>query len=486
MKEIEELATLTKQWLLYDQVLGVLYWDMEVMMPPKGSAARSEQLSFLAVKKHEAVTNPRIGQLISTLENTTLSEVDAAMVREAKRTYERATKVPAALVQAMTEHDATTTLVWREAKEKNDFSLFAPALERTIALKREYAAHIDKYADPYQVLVHDFEQDLAVEQIEKEFAKLRESLVPLIKKISRAKQPPVFKEPVIPQQSAEVLSKEIMRVFGMDMEFSRLDVTPHPFSFWVGDARITTNYRNFWYPITSTAHEAGHALYELGVKRDLPGPLGQVTSLILHESQSRFWENHVFSNRSFLEFFVPLLNKTYSMHFTVDELYRELNRSEPSLIRTEADEVTYSMHVILRFEIESKLIRGEIAVRDVPRVWNEKMHQLLGVAPKTDAEGCLQDVHWSQGGFGYFPTYVLGSALAAMWWEAVQKAVPDVDKQLARGETKHVLVWLREHVHQYGAIYPMNELVKKATGKLFSVDAYVKYLTEKYSALYAL
>jgi carboxypeptidase Taq len=473
----------------------LLSWDQQVMMPEEGTPARSQQLSTLSALQHELLTEDEVGDLLDELEAETLSPDQAAVVREVRRDYERAVRVPTDLVQRISQKTSEALPIWEQAKAENDWSQFAPHVEELVDLKRQYAEYVDPDADAYEVLFADYEPCLSLERAEEILTEIRETLVPMIDEI-RASETPITTDAFAGTFDTEVqeeVAREALTMLGYPWERGRLDTSSHPFSTGTQfDARVTTRFKEED-PIdalTATIHEFGHATYNLGLPdEEYATPLGEHRGLSVHESQSRLWENHVGRTEAFWERFLP----TMAEHFpaleevTTREAYESVNQVyEDNPIRVEADELTYHLHIVLRFEIERALIAGELDVEEVPEVWNDKMEEYLGFRPETDAEGCLQDIHWSHGSFGYFPTYSLGSAMAAQLFSAAEDDLGDVDELTREGEFDTLKTWLRENVHRHGQRYETNDLVREATGEEFSADAFTDYVTEKYGALYDL
>ncbi|MFC6826728.1 carboxypeptidase M32 [Halopelagius fulvigenes] len=476
---------------------GILSWDQQVMMPDEGTPARSQQLSTLSSLSHELLTEDEVGELLDRLESSELTDEQAAVVREIRRKYDRANSVPTELVEEISTTSSEALPAWKEAKAEDDFSKFAPYLEKHVELKREYAEHIDPDKDPYEVLFEDFEPCLPLEQAESILEELRDTLVPMIERIRESDAElatdAFSSKGTYDEAAQEELCRDALSTLGYPWERGRLDVAPHPFSSGTTfDARVTTRFDEAdpLGAVTSTIHEFGHANYTLGLPdEEHATPLGESRDLSVHESQSRLWENHVGRSEAFWKLFLP----TFKEHFeqaedvTVEEAYEAANQVyEDNLIRVEADELTYHLHIIVRFEIERALISGELDVEDVPEVWNDKYEEYLGVRPETDSEGCLQDIHWSHGNFGYFPTYSLGSVMAAQLFAAAEDDIGDVYARVEEGDFEALHEWLTENVHRHGSKYETNELVVEATGKDFAADDFVAYVTEKYGDLYDL
>jgi len=471
---------------------GVLSWDQQVMMPKGGTPARSKQLSTLSSISHELLVEGPVGELLDDLENITLTADQQAVVREVRRQYVRAERVPRNLVEEISEATSEALGAWESARENDDFGQFAPHLEQLVELKRQYAEHIDPEADPYAVLVADYEPCLPLSQIESVLDELRETLVPLIEDIrdSDAELATDAFDGTYDTESQEELSRDVLELLGYDFDRGRLDVSTHPFTSGNQfDCRVTTRFDEHD-PIgalTSTIHEFGHAYYTLGLPDEQFGtPLGEHRNLSVHESQSRLWENHIGRSEAFWSLLLPKFKDAFpeAEALSVREAYEAANQVyDENFIRVEADELTYHLHIIVRFEIERELIGGELSVEDVPSRWNELYEEYLGITPPSDAMGCLQDIHWSHGSFGYFPTYSLGSVMAAQLYDAAEAELA-LDDKTTEGDFEPLGEWLRENIHQHGQRYETNELVVEATGEDFSADAFTEYVTEKYSALY--
>lgn len=478
---------------------AVLAWDQETFMPDGGAEARAHQLSTLESRAHEQFASDPTGELLDqaaeTIDDPDSLDPDVSLVRVTRRDYERARRVPSSLVATLSEATSKAKRAWAQARQQNDFAAFAPHLERLVDLSVEKAEALGYEEEPYDALLEEYEPGLTTTDVATTFATLREDLVPLVDAIAGA--PPIDDAPlhgVFPQEQQTAFGEQVLADLGYDFDRGRQDVSAHPFttSFAPGDVRITTRYDESFLPsaLFSTIHEGGHALYEQGIDPDLARtPLANGASLGVHESQSRLWENHVGRSRPFWRHYFPRLQTAFpdALGDTDPEaFYRAVNRVAPSLIRVEADEVTYNLHVMLRFELERGLIDGSVAVNDLPRLWNEAMDEYLGVTPDTDAKGVLQDVHWSQGAFGYFPTYTLGTLMAAQLMEAMQEDLPNLHERMAQGEFTLLLAWLREHVHRYGRMLTAPRLLDRTTGAALSAAPWLRYARDKFGALYDL
>ncbi|ELZ51579.1 carboxypeptidase Taq [Halorubrum distributum JCM 9100] len=491
----DALLDRVQRWNAVGSASGVLGWDQQVMMPEGGTPARSKQLSALSSVHHDMVTADETGELLDELDDADLTDEQAAVVREVRREYERADAVPVELVEEISETGSEALQAWEEAKAEDDFDEFAPYLEKHVELKREYAEHIDPDRDPYEVLFEEFEPCLSMERAESILTELREALVPMIEEIRESDVELAVDtfEGTFPEDDQEALSREALELVGYDFDRGRLDVSSHPFTSGNQfDCRVTTRFdeNDPLGAVGSTIHEFGHAQYNLGLPQEHFGtPLGESRDLSVHESQSRLCENHVGRSKAFWEEFLPVFQEHFPQteEATVQDAYEAFNQVyEDNLIRVEADELTYHLHIVIRFEIERDLIRGDLDVEDVPEVWNDKYEEYLGIRPDTDSEGCLQDIHWSHGNFGYFPTYSLGSVMAAQLFEAAEDEIDDLHGKIADGEFGDLHDWLGENVHQHGSRYETNELVVRATGEDFSADAFLDYVDEKYGELYGI
>ena len=484
-----------KRYNAVESATEVLSWDQQVMMPEGGTPARSTQLSTLSSLSHELLVDEDIGRYLEELDETSLTPEQQAVVREVRREYVRAARVPRDLIEKISTATTEALGAWESAREHDAFEEFAPHLETLVELKRQYAEHIDPDADPYAVLFAEYEPCLSLSKTADILDELRETLVPLIEEI-RASDTDLATdafEGTFDTDSQESLSREVLATLGYDFDRGRLDTSTHPFTSGNQfDARITTRFNEHdpLGAITSTIHEFGHAYYTLGLPDDAFGtPLGSHRDLSVHESQSRLWENHIGRSEPFWELLLPKLQDAFpqTSELSVREAYEAANQvHEENLIRVEADELTYHLHIIVRFQIERDLISGDLAVDDVPDRWNRLYEEYLGITPPSDALGCLQDIHWSHGNFGYFPTYSLGSVMAAQLAAAADREIDDLDGDIRAGDFDALGEWLRANIHQHGRRYETDALVEHATGEPLSADAFTEYVTEKYGALYDL
>jgi carboxypeptidase Taq len=470
---------------------ALLDWDQHVFMPPAGAAARAEIRGTVTRVAHELFVSDAVGELLAELEplerELGRDSVDGALVRVARRDWERARRVPAVLIGELSRTSGIAVAAWEQARARSEFSLFAPHLERQLELKREYAACFPDVATPYDALLEDYEQGMTTARVAEVFAELRATLVPLVAELAGGAVDKAALGGPFPVEPQRVACARILEGFG-SAETWRLDDTVHPFasSPGLGDVRLTTKFRTSdLTALFSTMHEFGHGLYEAGVGPQLARtPLGTGTSAAVHESQSRTWENLVGRSDGFWRWFYPILQPLFPLALgDVDRetFVRAANAVRPGLIRVDADEVTYGLHIIMRFELEQALLAGEVAARDVPEAWNGRMREDLGVSVPDDANGALQDIHWSAGYFGYFPTYQLGNVLSVQIWRRAEEELGDLDAQFASGEFEPLREWLREHVYRFGRTYPPQELLERVTGSALDPAPYLDYLRTKFS-----
>jgi len=499
--DYQHLFDLSKHIHVLQGISSILSWDQETHMPQGGAEIRGLQLKTLAGLIHKERTSKAFGAALQKLIDLKtgktpqkgLTTSQNAALREWRRDYIHDTAIPQKFVEEFAQLTSQSLLVWRHAKNENAFDLFAPYLERIVDMCRRKADYLGYNDHPYDALLNMYEPDMTTRQVSTLFSALLKGLKPLLKKIASSKQVDdrfLFGTWDTDKQIA--FSHRLLAAMGYDMDKGRLDFSSHPFSSasHPTDSRITTRIHptSLMSNISVILHEAGHALYEMGLPQDLYGsPLGESRSLGVHESQSRWWETRIGLTKPFWSYFLPFLKETFKGKLdgiSLHDFYRAINKVEPSYIRVEADELTYPLHVILRFELEKALIEGSLSIHEVPEAWNAKMTEYLGITPSTNREGCLQDIHWSMGGIGYFPTYTLGNIFAAHLFEAFAGKHPDWETRIASGEYLFIKSWLHENIYQYGRHYSSHELLKKATGKPFSADAYTYYLKKKYTEIY--
>ncbi len=476
----------------------VLSWDQQTMMSPKGARARAEQLATLGRIAHEKFTSSEMARLLDELrpyeESEPYDSFEASLIRVARRDYEKLSRVPSDLRADMSRTSSIAMEAWIEARKKSDFKIFLPHLEKNIALKHKYVECFDEPENIYDLLLDDYERDMKTSEAQRIFDDLKKDLVPLIaaigKRVDTVSDKSLHGKFPVEKQREFCLS--ILQRFGFNPDSWRLDPTVHPFASnsSVMDIRITTRYyEDFINPaVFGSMHECGHGLYENGVDPALERTLlCRGASSGLHESQSRMWENLVGRSRAFWKFFYPKLQEAFPDAFKKVEMetfYRAINKVQPSLIRVEADEATYGLHIILRFELEQEIMNGKLALSDLPEAWNARIKSFLGIDVPNNAEGVLQDIHWSGGMLGYFPTYQLGNIISAQIWEKVLADMPDLYEQFERGEFKPLREWLREHLHKHGRKFTPKETMQKVVGGPIEVAPYVRYLKNKFGEIY--
>ncbi|MGK7922340.1 MAG: carboxypeptidase M32 [Trichodesmium sp.] len=478
---------------------SVLNWDQTTYMPTGGAYARGRQIATLKEFAHEKFTDPSIGQLLEDLhpyeQNLPYDSTEASLIRVTRRDYERAIRVPSEFMAKFCQHQATAYEAWVKAKSVKKFSLVEPYLERTLDLSRELASFFpyEHIADP---LIDFVDEGMTVSILRPLFTELRQKLLPIAEALTSA--PPIDDSSLYqhyPKEQQLRFGRTVIERIGFDFQRGRQDETPHPFtsSFSIGDVRITTRVyeENLTEALFSTVHEVGHALYEQGIALELEGTsLAEGTSSGIHESQSRLWENIVGRSRGFWECFYPQVQGIFLKQLgrvSVSEFYRAINRVSKSLIRTDADEVTYNLHVMIRFDLELAMLEGNLAIRDLPEAWNERYRQDLGIVPHNDSEGVMQDVHWyGEMIGGMFQGYTLGNLIAAQVYEAALKFDPEITVAIERGNFTLLHKWLKQNIYQHGRKYTANELINRVTGKPLSIDPFIRYIQDKYSNIYDL
>jgi carboxypeptidase Taq len=474
---------------------SVLIWDMTVWMPPGGQASRATQLATLEAMVHELQVDDRLGELLEALEPYAASLApdadDACLIRVASRDWSKTRLVPTELATDLAKTAAQSYEAWVTAREESDFAAFRPWLERVLDLRRRYVECHAPYDDPYDVLLDDYEPEMRTDEIRAVFATLEPELVSLVAEHASEDEDDFLRGP-FSVEAQHALSRELVERFGATWDSFRLDTTVHPFetTFGPGDIRLTTRYTDQdLHSLFTAMHECGHGLYEWGVSPALDrSPLATGASAALHESQSRLWENVVGRSLPFWRWFYPRVQETFPAKLgkiPLETFHRGVNRARRSFVRVDADETTYGLHVILRFELEQELISSRLAVADLPEAWNARFEELVGLEVPNDRLGILQDAHWSGGGFGYFPTYLLGSVLSVQIWEKAREAIPDVEEHIERGEFSELHAWLREHLYALGRKFTPAETVERVVGGPIDPQPYLRYLREKLDALAA-
>ena len=480
-------------------VMGILHWDQEVIMPTGAAESRAEQLGTLAGIIHEKTIDPEMGKLLDRLPRVNKNEFtpfEWCNIVEARREFEMATRISKSLVTELAELSSRAHQVWVKARAENKFSDFAPVLKNLLDLKIKWAGQVLPEIDPYDANIDVYERGTTQKDITPVFDRLKSELIPLIKSIQESDYQPdtTFLAGQFSINKQKSLGRKISEDMGFQFDKGRIDVSVHPFcgGSHPTDVRITTRYRtdNFIESLFAVIHETGHGLYEQGRMeegRDLP--VSEALTMAIHESQSLFWERMIAQSKAFCFRYLPLLVKTFPQNFdgiTPERLYEAINISQPSLIRVEADEVTYPIHVILRYELEKGLFNGTIQVEDLPRIWNAKMKEYLGVEPSSDTLGVLQDTHWSGGAFGYFPSYTLGAIYACQFYQTLLKVDPVIDKQIEKGNLTPIRNWLGTQIHQQGRLFSVPDLVRQVTGEGLNPEIFLNYLKNKYHQIYRL
>jgi carboxypeptidase Taq len=497
MSRLNQLKELLGEIADLNAAVAVLGWDQNTYMPSGGAEARGHQLATLSKIAHLKFTAPETGKLIEEIQKEGLDPEsdDAALVRVVARDYEKATRVPPEFVAEFAQVTSRAHEAWVEAKGKSEFSIFRPHLEKIVELTRQYITFFPPADHPYDTLLDNYEPGMKTAEVKEIFDQLRPRQVELIRAISERPQvEDSFLRLDYEKQKQWDFGVEVITRFGYDWKRGRQDESPHPFttSFSIHDVRITTRFlpNDGVSALFSTMHEAGHALYEQGIDPAFERtPLASGASLAIHESQSRMWENLVGRSLPFWEHFYPRFRELFPAQLgNVDLMtfYKGINKVQPSLIRVEADEATYNLHIMLRLEIEIALVEGNLQVKDLPEYWNTKMQEYLGLTPPNDAQGVLQDIHWSMGSIGYFSTYALGNLISVQLWEKIHQDIPDLEDQIRRGEFSALLSWLREKVHRYGRKYEPQQLVQRITGSKITPEPYLRYLQQKFGAIYQL
>lgn len=499
--DYQKLCEISRKAKVLEGVSFLLEWDQETVMPKKAAPIRAEQIQTLAGLIHKEQTGKPFANALAKLVDLKSGEVTAkglkpeqnAALKRWHRDYVMHTCLPTAFVEKFARVTSEAHVVWDQAKKGNNFASFLPTLEEVIALNKQKAEYFGYSDHPYDSLLDIYEPEMTTKEVDKVFSKLKNTIVDLLTHIRKSKQIDDSKLTVRYSPNQQLtFGHKLTALIGYSNDTGRLDLSSHPFSSasHPNDSRITTRIiPNL--PISnirSILHECGHAFYESGLPAEHYGsPLGEAISLGVHESQSRWWETRIGQSKGFWKFLLPKMKTHFKGKLdgiTVDMMWRAVNKVQPSLIRVEADEVTYALHVVLRFELEKSLIEGSLAPQDLPEAWNHKMQELLGIIPKNDSEGCLQDIHWSMGAFGYFPTYALGNLYASQLFEPFEKEYPDWELRVEKGEFAFIKEWLTENVHIHGRRYNSRELLKKVSGKAFTAEPFEKYLSSKYSEIY--
>jgi len=497
---IEVFNSRMTDWYRINGIRSHLSWDSQTIMPPKAAKGRGETMAWLAGQAHSIITAPEFAEVVGKLESivSELDEDTACNVLRMRREIDQATKMPTALVEEIAATLSASRVVWREAREAKDFSMFAPTLQKVIDLTKEKMHHLGGESANYDVLLDEFEIGMTMDDYDPLFAGLRQRLVPLLNRIIAAKQnksePRLPTEMNFPSTLQDKFCKQVSERMGFDYSAGRLDETVHPFCSGLafGDTRITTRYHEDdpFSCLYAVMHESGHGVYEQGLLEQYRmSPRGNAISLGIHESQSRLWENQIGRTKAFWHVTLEQFREQFPSlpdELGPEEMNRIANGVEPSFIRVEADEITYNLHIMLRYEIEKKIFEEGLAVEDIPAEWNALFSQWFGLEVPDDSLGCLQDVHWSMGAFGYFPTYTLGNLYAAQLIEKIESDLGQLDQIIQSGDWSSILNWLRTNIYQHGMKYDPSELIERATGKPPSPEPFLNYVEQKYSELYGL
>jgi carboxypeptidase Taq len=500
-EKVEQLKQHLYPYHDLQKATAVLGWDREVNMPPGGSDARAEQSATLNAMAHEIFTSDETGKLLETaeaeVEDAAYDGDDASYVRVLRREYDKQVKIPTELVAEFSRVRSHAFVAWREARQNDDYPHFQPHLAKIVEINCKIADILGYDEHPYDALIDFYEPDMTAAKVETVFTELKEGLVPLVEQIVEDGQPvddSFFGEQAYPVDKQWDLTEAALRDIGYDFSCGRQDKAPHPFTthFSCNDVRVTTRLleNRPQSAFFSSVHEGGHALYEQGIPEKFERTvLSGGATLGLHESQSRMWENMLGRSRAFWSHYLPIMRAFFPEQLagiSFEDFYRAINKVSPSLIRVEADEVTYHMHIFARFEIELALVTGELDVADVPDAWNAKYEDYLGITPPSDADGCLQDVHWSHGTIGYFPTYTLGTIMSAQFYRRAKLDVPALEEQIAAGNFLSLLEWARKHIHKHGSKFTADELLERELGEDLDAQPLLAYLTTKYTDIYEL
>lgn len=489
----QEFIELMKQLTAYSEAIALINWDLRTKIPKKGMGQRSETIGLLSEKVHQLKTSDQMKQLLDQLKTEKTSPVIEKAVEECEKEYQKYHKIPTdEFVEFITVSSKSET-VWQEAREKSDFSILQPYLEKLVEMNKKFAVYRGYQDNKYEGLLNDFEPGLTTEVLDRAFEQLKSALIKLVQKIKQSSvkvDPDLLLQP-FPKKDQEGFSLAILDKMGYDFEAGRLDETIHPFATGINpnDVRVTTRYdeQDFKTAVFGTIHEGGHALYEQNIDADLyQTVLAGGASMGIHESQSLFWENFIGRSQSFWQSHFELFKKYAPASFQsidFESFYHAINEVKPSMIRIEADELTYSLHIIIRYELEKALIDGDLQVKDLPEAWNQKMEEYLGIRPANDREGILQDIHWAAGDFGYFPTYALGYMYAAQLYGTIQEQI-NLDNMIHSGDFEPIKAWLTEHIHRHGKMKKPLEMIEQITGEGLNPDYLIQYLTEKYSDIY--
>lgn len=494
-EKISEVKSYISEISKLNEAISLIYWDIRTSMPPKAGETRSSVISYLSGEVFKKSTSTKVGEFIKELKvyKDQMNKVQLRMLEELEKEYSESKKIPQDRYVAHIECCNKAEIAWETAKENNDYDMFKPHLQKLIEFQKEFAEYLGYNKTKYDTLLDRYESGLNVEKLDIIFTELKEGIIEILnnlkksnKKINRD-----FLNGHFDTKDQKELSIEVLKAIGFDLNAGVLDVSVHPFTINVSktDVRLTTNYHEdeFTPALYSTIHEGGHGIYEQNISDEYKDTaLDSAVSMAIHESQSRFYENIIGRSKEFCEYILPLAKKYFEglKDVSLDEFYEAINYVSPSLIRTEADELTYGLHIIIRYEIEKLLINEEINIDDIPRLWNEKYKEYLGIEPENYRDGVLQDVHWAGGMFGYFPSYALGNLYGAQMYYKLLEEKPEVMTEISKGNFAEVKAWLNENVHKNGKLYKPNELIKNISGEELSAKYFIKYLKDKYYKIY--
>ncbi len=492
MDDLALVLAYQKEMTILGHIGALLHWDQDTYMPKQGIQARAEQSAHLSKLLHEKITADEFYHAVERLRKKKLSNEHTIMIKKLHKQIIKSRKIPPAFVEELSKTVSLAQAAWMQARQKKDYNIFEPHLHKIIQLKRKEVEYTKEPGHPYNTLLDDYEEGMTVEKITPLFEHLKQGLITLIHHIESSKtyknQKIIHLKKNYPKDKQQELVNDVIQRIGLGKEFSRVDFSEHPFSTKIGlhDVRITTNIRNDpLFAFRSSIHESGHALYESNMpEHHFYNVLGRDASIGLHESQSRFWENMIGLRTPFWNFYFPKFQKTFELTNDFTQWMHEVNMIKNEPIRIESDEVHYPLHIILRFELEKGLIDGSVTTKKLNKLWNQKMQEYFGIKVRNDKEGVLQDIHWSLGAFGYFPTYIIGTIYAAQLYQTLLKKYPSIEKDIAKGNYTTIRTWLQKNIHQYGALYLADDLIKKTCGQGLNPQTYLDYLTKKYKTLY--
>jgi carboxypeptidase Taq len=497
MEKLQQLKEYFAEIVRLNYIRSLLSWDQAVYMPKGGNIGRSEQIALMSQLVHKRIKSEKTNHLIKEAEKVpNMNDIETALVREARREYDHAIRIPDELIGEISKQASIGFIKWEKAREKSDFSIFKPSLEKIIELKKEYAEKLATGPTPYSTLIDLYEPGATYSWISSIFTELKPKLIKIVKKLGASNNKPsqaVLKKKYDPEKQWQI-SIEVIKKLNFNFDVARQDKSTHPFTTSISsnDTRITTRINEEFLPacLFGTIHECGHALYQMNFMEEIHNTLlADGSSMGIHESQSRLWENIIGRSKGFWKFWFPQFQETFPnvlKDYPLEEFYRSINVVQPSLIRVEADEVSYALHIILRFELEKMIVEDSVEVDELPELWNEKMENLLGILPPNDAQGILQDVHWSGGGFGYFPSYALGNLYAAQIYNKVLSDIPNLRIDIENGRFSILLDYLKDHIYQYGKTYYARDLIKKVSGEDLNPMYFINYIEKKFYPIYGI